>query len=222
MRERLVFYIEKFFIYIGGAVCHREAARSLISVSGAEVPFCARCEGLYLGFFIAFLFLAVKKRLGGDKPPGLLFFCAAAAGVTVFIADGASSYLGFRETNNLIRLITGLLCGAPLPALYVLVFNYRPETGGSAPVIKNIFEFLFVLSISFAVGLCAYAGLEGFWFIVSLSACAGEALVLYYVSKIIIKTVSRKPREKIIRALSCFAAALIIILSNAFQAAMIS
>jgi len=98
----------------------------LISVSGGFLPVCARDTGLFLGFFISFLFLWLVDR--GERKnempsKGVLVVVFLAIGALAF--DGISSYLGFRDTTNTIRLITGLASGFALPLLLFPLFNYQ-------------------------------------------------------------------------------------------------
>ena len=95
-------------------------------MSGGFLPVCARDTGLYLGFFISFLFLWLIDR--GERKnempsKGVLVVVFLAIGALAF--DGISSYLGFRETTNTIRLITGLMSGFALPLLLFPLFNYQ-------------------------------------------------------------------------------------------------
>ena len=67
----------------------------------AAIHVCARCTGIYLGFFIVFVYLVIKKRLSGDKPPGLFFMVFSVSLLLPLMADGFTSYIGVRETRHI-------------------------------------------------------------------------------------------------------------------------
>jgi uncharacterized membrane protein len=103
--------------WMGYGLCHQLPERSFFG-GGVQVPVCARDTGIYLGFVIAFIVIAVIHR--GDRPRE---FPPATAWVLmgVFLAamgfDGVSSYAGLRETTNSLRLITGLGVGFSAAAI---------------------------------------------------------------------------------------------------------
>jgi len=206
--------------FIGAAVCHQDESRSL-AAGGTYLPVCARCTGLYLGFFTSFIYLALRKRLSGDSPPGLFIVSAAAAGIFLFILDGATSYLGLRESHNLLRLTTGVLCGAPLPVLFTLAANYDPAGHDRAAIIKHKGEYAALILAPLVTGLLVCFGKVGSWYAVSVIVCAGEFAMLASFFALILKLAVPKPRRtrRIIPALSAAAA---IVLSNAVQAAISS
>src|SRR3974377_1343609 len=87
--------------------CHQRADRSFV-VRGRQVPLCARCIGILLGLVSA-TFLPVS-RLG---------FCCFL--LVPLLLDGVTQYLGLRESNNSLRMITGLLFGCGF-ANYLILF----------------------------------------------------------------------------------------------------
>ncbi len=152
---RILNYCSYIFEQIGFAVCHQIPTR-VISVSGGFLPVCARDTGLYLGFFISFLFLWLTDR--GERKnempaKGVLVVVFLAVGALA--VDGISSYLGFRETTNTIRLITGLMCGFALPLLLFPLFNYQIWRRSSSKLIltgrweKTVLFFTAILTFVF-------------------------------------------------------------------------
>jgi uncharacterized membrane protein len=126
---------------IGFAVCHQIPAR-VISIGGVYLPVCARDTGLYLGFFGSFMFLwAVDRGKRANELPskGVMAVVFVAIGSLVF--DGISSYLGFRETTNTIRLVTGLVTGFGLPLFLFPIFNYQIwKKSSEKPVLPELWE----------------------------------------------------------------------------------
>jgi len=93
---------------IGFAIfCHRRSNRC-ITIHGHRSFLCARCTGICVGAIIS-ISLAILKL---DLSPILGF-----AFVLPLLVDGFSQLLGFRESNNMIRFITGMLFAAGFFAL---------------------------------------------------------------------------------------------------------
>lgn len=80
--------------------CHQMPERSIF-FRGKQFPVCARCTGVYIGELLALL--SVKWF----RPPLWVvpLFCA------VMLVDWGIQALKWRESTNIRRLITGLLCG---------------------------------------------------------------------------------------------------------------
>jgi len=80
--------------------CHQRADRSFF-IHGKQLPVCARCTGVFIGECFAiccfrFISLAI---------PLLLLFCA------IMILDWSIQYVGWKESSNGRRFVTGVLCG---------------------------------------------------------------------------------------------------------------
>lgn len=80
--------------------CHQLPQRSFF-FRGKQFPVCARCTGFYLGQFLALL--SVKWL----RPPLWVvpLFCG------LMLLDWGVQALKWRESTNIRRLVTGLLCG---------------------------------------------------------------------------------------------------------------
>ena len=89
---------------LGFTLCHRREDRS-IKLWGFQSPLCARCMGMVFGFVLAIIVESVGTLL---HPALALFLCAP------LIIDGVSQNIGYRESTNLLRLITGILFGLGL------------------------------------------------------------------------------------------------------------
>lgn len=91
------------FVYDSGDVnCHQRASRSLF-INGNEMPYCARCTGIFVGLVIGTAFslfiildLKVWYIIGALVPMGI---------------DGVGQMLGLWESTDLARLVTGGLAG---------------------------------------------------------------------------------------------------------------
>jgi uncharacterized membrane protein len=120
----MIFNILKFIDKTGFSVCHQLPERTLL-FGKILMPVCARCSGIYIGFLctILFLFIVFRKR-ESDLPP-VYIIVTAVIFILSAIVDGFFSYLGFYETNNIIRLVTGYMFGAGLSIIIYPVFVYQ-------------------------------------------------------------------------------------------------
>lgn len=106
-------------------MCHQIPTR-VISISGGPLPVCARDTGLYLGFFVSFVFLwAIDKGKRNNELPSKGVLVLAILAIIALALDGITSYSGLRDTTNAVRLITGLSTGFALPLLLFPIFNYQ-------------------------------------------------------------------------------------------------
>lgn len=96
---------------IGLAFCHRRKDRS-IKLSRFTFPLCARCTGIWLGFATGLLL-----RFAGLHMP-LVF---AVTFILPLMVDGLTQRSGFRESNNVLRLLTGILFGIAINMLFLWV-----------------------------------------------------------------------------------------------------
>ncbi len=91
---------------IGDVMCHQRSDRSFF-INGNQMPFCARCTGIWLGFAVGFgIYLAFNFRIKEKHLWIMLVFIAP------LFVDGIGQLLGFWESTNLIRIVTGFLAGS--------------------------------------------------------------------------------------------------------------
>jgi len=102
------------------SICHRKPERSF-HLKGHQFPVCARCTGIYISLFLYFIYSYYFYLNHGL---GLVIF-----GIILLLpmyVDGMTQYYWDRESNNNLRLITGLIGGL-----------------GLAIIITNIIYFIF-------------------------------------------------------------------------------
>lgn len=121
------------------------------------MPLCARCTGIYVGVLLAFCFLLLKKRMDAGRP-----FSKGQAMLTALMIlpigiDGLGSYLGFWESNQLMRVLSGSLVGAVVPGFLLLAVNFDPAQGSKQPIYAHTTELL--LLCCFPQGLALVCGL---------------------------------------------------------------
>jgi uncharacterized membrane protein len=90
-------------------LCHRLPDRSF-TIFGYKSPLCSRCTGLLIGFlgFIGLVVFQVHIPL-----------FAAVLLMLPMLIDGISQLFDFRESNNALRLFTGLIFTLALTSLLV-------------------------------------------------------------------------------------------------------
>ncbi|MDR2971001.1 MAG: DUF2085 domain-containing protein [Bacteroidales bacterium] len=87
--------------------CHRMPERSFF-YKGKQFPLCARCTGIYIGYIAIFIFAITLTYLPLLWSLLLLFPA---------VIDGLTQAFYHRESNNILRLITGILFGIGLSSL---------------------------------------------------------------------------------------------------------
>jgi len=100
-------YLTVFTQYI----CHRKPERTF-KIKNHYFPVCSRCTGFYVGAFSYFIYVYfnfVEYTLS-------LIFIAILMIIPAFI-DGTTQLSGIRESNNILRFITGLIGGIGLAIL---------------------------------------------------------------------------------------------------------
>lgn len=133
--------LERFFNLAGSLICHQLPSRSFYA-DAHQLPVCARDMGIYAGIFTAALFIALFGRLGSQRPPRLSSSILLCLMMLPMILDGILSYAGVTESNNTVRIFSGLLFGLPIPYLLVPAAHYDTEGENEKPVLKNIAEFV--------------------------------------------------------------------------------
>mgnify|MGYP002239808994 CR=1 FL=1 len=123
------------------------------------MPLCARCTGIYVGVLLAFCFLLLKKRMDAGRP-----FSKGQAMLTALMIlpigiDGLGSYLGFWESNQLMRVLSGSLVGAVVPGFLLLAVNFDPAQGSKQPIYAHTTELLLLLLLSAGLGFGLWLGL---------------------------------------------------------------
>ena len=113
-----------FLQALGLGLCHRMPERSF-AFGGVQMPVCARCQGIYIGIIVTLISLFWLYR-GAQRAglPGIPFYIGAALATVAIGIDGLGSYLGFYQTNNFARVLTGIMFGAAMgPVIYSLLIE---------------------------------------------------------------------------------------------------
>jgi uncharacterized membrane protein len=101
--------VSRFMYNAGDSQCHQRESRSLI-LNGNQMPFCARCVAIYT-FMAVGVALSVFPRMPFyDRVNDLKWYWLILALVPIGI-DGVGQLLGYWESTNIMRFLTGGLCG---------------------------------------------------------------------------------------------------------------
>jgi uncharacterized membrane protein len=90
---------------IGDRLCHQMEDRSFI-LGGNEMAFCARCTGVWIGMLIGLVLMAFV-----EIPLDNRLAWAVVVGLVPMAVDGGGQFLGWWESVNPIRFVTGLSAG---------------------------------------------------------------------------------------------------------------
>ena len=107
-------------------ICHRKPERSFF-IKGHQFPVCSRCTGFYISLIIYFIY---TYYFFVDYNVYVLIFAVLLLVPTVI--DGITQLFEYRESNNKLRFITGLLGGLGLGILIKALkyFIYLKMNGG--------------------------------------------------------------------------------------------
>ncbi|HID73978.1 MAG TPA: DUF2085 domain-containing protein, partial [Thermoplasmata archaeon] len=100
-------------IYVfGDATCHQKASRSFF-INGNQMPVCSRDVGVYLGLTLgALVYLLFPRRFS---------FLWLFVLIVPLALDGLVQLLTPYESNNAVRLVTGLMYGGVVSMLIVQI-----------------------------------------------------------------------------------------------------
>jgi len=120
--EKISFPISSIYS-IGDIFCHQKSVRSLY-INGNQMPFCSRCTAIWLGVAVSLGFMVFYTISLNNK---ILF--VIILGILPLGIDGFGQLLGFWESTNFIRiltgLITGLICGLAIGVIIDEIIEFK-------------------------------------------------------------------------------------------------
>lgn len=159
------------FELIGSAVCHQMAERSFI-LDGKQLPVCARCTGIYSGIFFSMVFFFIFGRLKGNKPYTNLGMILGACAFIPISIDGFFSYIGFWESTQLLRVITGGVAGASLMGFVLLGANFKVGGENINSIFLSLREQFFVMAVTLIWGIFIWLNM-GSYLLASVTSVLG-------------------------------------------------
>ena len=107
--------------------CHQMPERSFF-YKGYQFPVCARCTGLIIGYLLGVLIYFLK----------VLNWKIAIILCIPLVLDGGSQYLNWRISNQVLRLITGILCGIGI--MFLEIWGMKLLIGGMMNEVSKLWE----------------------------------------------------------------------------------
>lgn len=95
-------------------MCHQRPDRSFF-IRGKQFPLCARCTGILIGYFLG-IFTAICT--------GCSNYCFYLILLLPMVIDGVLQLKFKKESNNIRRVITGILGGIGIIYLFVCVHMF--------------------------------------------------------------------------------------------------
>lgn len=124
---------------LGFAICHQRPER-LLRFGERALFVCSRDTGLFVSFFTLVLVLSLLRGRNRAGMPPWPLMAVGAAGILFMVWDGFTSYLGWRESTNALRFLSGFAAGAGMAFPGAALVNREVFAGdrsrkvGSRPV----------------------------------------------------------------------------------------
>ena len=109
----------------GDVLCHQKAERSFF-LNGNQMPVCARCIAIWVGIVLGLGITIIYPFKLDVKFFSLFIICLLPLAV-----DGMGQLIGFWESSNAVRLITGLAagisCGFSIQIIFAELTSFYPK-----------------------------------------------------------------------------------------------
>ncbi len=187
--------------YAGAAFCHRIVDRSF-SIMGRPVGLCARCSGMYLGFFLYLALVLISGREKWTAFSPLPILALMVTFIAIMGVDGVNSYSHFfpgfphvYSPNNTLRLFTGLGTGLAIgtfivPAVNQTVWHQSAQTEKAA--VGTFGELVGLLVITILGGLLLLTELPLTTYILAILSVLGLLLILTGINTILMLLLLKK------------------------------
>lgn len=129
--------------YLFSFICHQLADRSL-TINNSVMPLCARCTGIYSGFFISTLFQYARNRKVSQLPPLFITFSSIIA-ILLMILESIGERLYWWESTNDARFLMGLILGSAISVLLLPLFNFYLIDKNYSSLDKKFYVFLVLI-----------------------------------------------------------------------------
>lgn len=129
---------ERFVYSVFSPVCHQLPSRSF-HILGQPLAVCARCLGIYAGFFIGVGLYPFLRGFDETSLPRTSIFVLISFPI---VTDTLGNLVRLWETPNAVRFTTGLLWGSLLPFYFItgladLFRNIKKKNGWHSASPRN-------------------------------------------------------------------------------------
>lgn len=194
--------ILRIYFFIGSLVCHQIPERTIF-INDMPLPFCARDTGINLGIFIALIYCIVRGKLKADKVPSTKISLLLVMLTVPMMVDAGSSYLMIRQTNNLIRLMTGLFFGMPIVLFLLPAANYKVYGTNKLKIIDSYLDLILLSFINILIGFIILKFGVPAWWIVSTASLVGLVFIITRLGYTVVKLLNvGKTKTRIIYSLA--------------------
>ncbi|GIW06160.1 MAG: hypothetical protein KatS3mg060_0965 [Dehalococcoidia bacterium] len=189
-------FLEKLRILSAG-VCAQRPGHSIF-FGDVQPPLESRMIGIYGGFFVAILALALAGRGKWTGMPSIPVMALALLFIAIMGFDGVNAlFFDLRlphayPPQNWLRLVTGALCGLGIALLILPIFNFSVWRNGEYRAIVGLRGLAVLLLVEAAFVAIV---LTGFWLLlypVSVLSVAGVAGLLLAINLLIVLSILRR------------------------------
>jgi uncharacterized membrane protein len=176
----------KFIDLLGASVCHQLPERSFHAGS-LIIPVCARCEGIYIGFFVSAVFLFLMFRRKESNLPRVYIVVILCLFIISTVIDGGLSYLGLIKTNNILRYLTGFLSGTGSMAIVYPIFNFQYyREPGYVRLFNRTWQFVVFLAVNIVFMLAGVAGNRAINLVFYVMAFISVIFTFYFINLLLL------------------------------------
>jgi len=215
--------LQQILNFFGHGFCHQLPERSL-EAGGLYFCICARCTGIYLGFLVTLIVIAVLKPKTANQK---WIFLIGALLIVPMAIDGAGSYLGLFDSTDLKRYITGYLCGMGLGVIASGgVLSLLPARGLGGRGGNTLGRLIALLLTSAAVGALFWIGYPYLGIAAPLISLASLWLSVSFVLLLIVSTTklwtpSTPPARRAALVVLCLIAAVVVMAAFSLFASLV-
>ena len=181
---------------LAAGFCHQQGAHSFF-IEGESLPFCARCTGLYLGYFLAFLYGLISWRSTRLTSPRVAILLLFYLFIVYFVFDAlASLFISPDFVNNFTRLLSGLLFGLSIGIIILMAikFSFRKNNKNQTNLI-GIGGLVILVLAAIIIFLGFYYNIKEIMYLAGFLSVAGFLAFLVSFNFLILSIFPKFPRK---------------------------